>query len=152
MGRPEVPIAELLTRYIPIPEAGCWIWEKGCNKAGYGRLTRQKKPLDAHRFFYENMVGPVPDGMEVCHRCDTPSCVNPAHLFLGTSSQNTQDMLLKGRGPVGEKGSAAKLKLHEVHQIRDLLSVFTQKQVGAMYGIQQSSVSLIKRGINWKGL
>lgn len=85
---------------MPIPETGCHIWMASVCKLGYGRLAdfpvRGKTTL-VHRAAYEHFVGPVPDGMKVCHRCDVPSCVNPDHLFLGTQKDNLQDMFRKRR-------------------------------------------------------
>ena len=80
---------------------GCWLWTGGLTTSGYGILytSKQDKPRRrlAHRLMYEIEHGPIPDGLFVCHRCDNPPCVNPDHLFLGTASDNMQDMLSKGR-------------------------------------------------------
>lgn len=82
--------------------AMCWIWVKAKNRRdayGYGDLKRYKdgKHYLVHRFFYERFNGPIPEGMYVCHRCDTPACYNPAHLFLGTQTDNMRDMSDKKR-------------------------------------------------------
>lgn len=78
---------------------GCWIWP-GWRRGQYGGLFvpggRRQSAL-AHRWSYEQFVGAVPEGMKVCHRCDTPLCVNPDHLFLGTQADNVRDMVQKGR-------------------------------------------------------
>ena len=84
---------------MPIPETGCHIWMGCVCKDGYGRLGAVPKgtPQLPHRKAYEQFVGPIPDGLKVCHRCDVPSCVNPDHLFLGTQKDNLRDMFAKGR-------------------------------------------------------
>src|SRR4249920_2161217 len=76
----------------------CWGWSGYTGGDGYGRITighnRQGK---AHRFSYEIHRGPIPDGMQVLHRCDNPPCTRPDHLFLGTARDNVADMDVKGR-------------------------------------------------------
>lgn len=86
----------LMDNTVKIPFAGCWIWMGSC-KNGYGRASILGKETYAHRYVHERLVGPVPLGMYVLHRCDTRCCINPAHLFIGTHAQNLQDMATKGR-------------------------------------------------------
>lgn len=76
----------------------CLVWQGQVNKGGYGTLTFRGKNYLAHRASYELFTGEIPDGMCVCHKCDNPLCVYTGHLFLGTHSDNMQDMLAKGRG------------------------------------------------------
>jgi hypothetical protein len=76
-------------------------WQGGRDLQGYGQIfvRGQAKPtrLKAHRVSYELHVGPIPDGMCVCHTCDNPPCLNPEHLWLGTNADNTRDKTEKGR-------------------------------------------------------
>lgn len=83
------------SKFVPITECGCWIWLGAAGR--YGNLTVQQRHYDAHRFAWLLYLGSIPEGMRVLHRCDTPLCVNPAHLFLGTAKDNTLDMVRKGR-------------------------------------------------------
>lgn len=78
---------------------GCWEWTASRGIRGYGqfRLPRTRQMSGAHRVAYELSVGPIPEGMFVCHHCDNPSCVRPDHLFVGTNSQNILDAVRKGR-------------------------------------------------------
>ena len=97
-GRVATFAARRLTKYTPVPETGCWLWTGAWDTRGYGKFKVTNSATGkAHRFFYKQMVGPIPDGMLVCHRCDTPSCVNPVHLFLGTAADNAEDKRRKGR-------------------------------------------------------
>lgn len=74
----------------------CWIW-RGFLRKGYGIFSFHQQPYRAHRiaFFLHN--GYITDKLFICHKCDNPQCVNPLHLFEGTSNENTQDMIRKGR-------------------------------------------------------
>jgi hypothetical protein len=78
------------------PDA-CWIWTGWRSSKGYGRSRSVGRWLFAHRVSWELANGPIPSGLLVCHHCDNPPCVNPAHLFVGTNSDNMRDCISKGR-------------------------------------------------------
>lgn len=78
---------------------GCWI-HRGFLLGRYAGFWNGKTNVGAHRFLFEHLNGPIPEGMEVCHRCDVPRCVNPDHLFLGTHDDNMKDAKAKGRFPL----------------------------------------------------
>lgn len=92
---------------IPEPNSGCWLWigtlRSNANGLSYGRLVvnsrtdGSRKSVAAHRYSYETHVGAIPVGMNVLHRCDNPSCVNPEHLHLGTQRENMIDCFARGR-------------------------------------------------------
>ena len=98
----EVP-KHITDNCIPVPESGCWIWVGGWNSTSrYGRYRINGRYVDTHRLFYLMFKGEIPKGMHVCHKCDTPPCCNPDHLFVGTPADNMQDMIKKGRhNPAG---------------------------------------------------
>jgi hypothetical protein len=87
----------------------CWPWTGSVSSSGYGSLTHAGRGIKAHRRAWELTNGAIPPGDGphgtcVCHRCDNPLCCNPAHLFLGTTADNTHDMIAKGRKfrPLGD--------------------------------------------------
>jgi hypothetical protein len=92
-------IAELFSRCMPVPECGCWIWmgRMSSRQGLYGRPGGYAGGY-AHRLSWTLHKGPIPRGLLVLHKCDTPSCVNPDHLFIGTHLDNTRDRVSKGRG------------------------------------------------------
>jgi hypothetical protein len=98
IGRPPAEPIERFWAKVRITP-GCWLWMAAVNDRGYGRFTldRTGKLIPAHRFAWSAENGPIPPGLLVCHSCDNPPCVNPAHLWLGTQSDNMIDCLAKGR-------------------------------------------------------
>jgi hypothetical protein len=81
----------------PEPNTGCHLWMGRVNHAGYGTTRRGGKCVRVHRATWEMVRGLIPEGMHVLHRCDTPSCANVEHLFLGTHAENMADRDRKGR-------------------------------------------------------
>jgi len=135
---------------------GCWLWKGARGSCGYGNIQpwgRNGPTFRAHRFAYELLVGLIPKGLLVLHKCDNPACVNPAHLFLGTQADNLRDMDSKGRRVVvrGERNGHAKLRQEQVEEIRTgyASGTITQKELASQYGIDISTVSLIVRGKRW---
>lgn len=80
----------------------CWVWTAAVSSKGYGRFKLNGKLVSPHRLAWEWANGPIPDGLVVCHECDNPPCVNPAHLKLGTQSQNMLDCVSRGRNYTNE--------------------------------------------------
>ena len=136
------------------PETGCWEWQAGTTIHGYGRIRVASKSRKAHRVSYELHVGPIPNGMHVCHRCDRPCCVNPEHLFLGTPADNMRDRDQKGRcrPPKGEEHYKTKLTASEVALIREAVERLPYGGVSFLarwFGVSQASISDIRRGRTW---
>ena len=98
-------LARFDAQHIPEPNSGCWLWI-GSQRRGYGLIWDAGKQWLAHRVSWVIHSGAIPDGMHVLHKCDTPPCVNPQHLFLGTHAQNMADRDRKGRNkPCRSMGS-----------------------------------------------
>lgn len=151
MAKPHPTLAHTLGRYVPVPEAGCWLWDGGVKPNGYGWVNWRRKVYNVHRFFYEHLVGPIPTGMQINHKCDTPLCVNPDHLFVGTQTDNIRDMMAKKRGLVGDLGPGAVLTEVEVLQIVDIVNakVISLKSIAKAYGISENVISSIRTGFRW---
>lgn len=139
--------------------ASCWLWTGSPAKGGYGHFRMAGKNTSPHRVSYTLAYGSIPEGMFVCHHCDTPLCVNPAHLFLGTPKDNSQDMARKGRGhrgnsnpPRGEAHFAAKLTWPIVRAIRERYAAggITCKTLASEYGVTATNVHAVVRGMLWK--
>ena len=92
---------EIIDRFfskVEMVENGCWLWRPAIETNKYGKFWFNGKMVRVHRFAYETFVGPIAEGLFVCHHCDTPPCTNPEHLFSGTVHDNIADMVNKGRG------------------------------------------------------
>lgn len=143
--------------------SGCWIWRGTITGRGYGSVKYGVKTHSTHRMAYSLINGTIPDGMQVCHKCDIPACINPEHLFLGTASDNQQDSVRKGRKPsiIGEKNPmygvqgeahpSHKLTADEVREMRLLYATgeFTQKELAKRFRTTQINVSVITLRKTW---
>lgn len=129
---------------------GCMEWNGSRDKSGYGTLRVNKVDRKAHRLAYEKANGPIPKGMQVCHKCDNPPCCNPEHLFLGTALDNSKDCVSKNRQAFGQKNANAKLTEHVVVQIRKLYREgFSQQKISDLLGVHQTTVSSVIRQKSW---
>lgn len=118
---------------------------------GYGKIDYEGKQARATRAAYMHFIGPIPDGHFVLHKCDTPLCVRPDHLFTGTQKQNIADMFGKGRqhDRRGEKASHAKLTDSDVRAIKALNGVKGCVAVAREFNISHSVISNIWSGKRW---
>ena len=81
----------------------CWLWTAAKMKGGYGGFKWAGRMWRAHRAAWLLTYGHIPDNLMLCHTCDTPACVNPAHLFLGTAADNARDAAAKGLTLKGDR-------------------------------------------------
>lgn len=134
----------------------CWAWQGWIDQKGYGYFGYRYRMRRAHRISWLLTHGEWPGDLMVLHRCDNPSCVNPAHLFLGTAQDNTDDMIIKGRKRVGyrPKGSEhgnSKLTEIDIPVIRKMLNDgYTMDAVAAHFNVARSTIGRVKSGACWK--
>jgi hypothetical protein len=148
-------------RYTVDSDTGCWNWNHYKKPSGYGTYWNGKKTVNAHKHYYEQANGPVPAGLQLCHKCNNPSCVNPDHMYVGTAKENASDKVKSNRcyRPIGSKNGMSKLTEHDVEIIREMyrrhpsgkkqrtgLSTF----LSSWFGITSSTVSMIKYKKRWK--
>jgi hypothetical protein len=150
-------------RFWPKADVGhsddCWEWQAARDELGYGffRMTSGENMWKAHRAAWVLIHGLIPPGLIVCHHCDNPPCVNPSHLFLGTPQDNVDDRVRKGRSSrlishFGETSPKAKLTAAQVAEIRERYSAggVYQRELGEEFGVDQTQIGRIVRGVRWK--
>ena len=132
--------------------SGCWMWTGAKYRTGYGSFWDGQKSRKAHRFSWALVNGPIPEGKFICHQCDVPLCVNPAHLFLGDCLSNIRDMDSKKRRVVvpslGEKNGSAKLVASQVLFIKG--SSRTARSLADEFGVSDMTILKIRKGYRWK--
>lgn len=156
-GKPAKPLLERFEACLPVrlESQECWIWTGKPDRHGYGRirLPRRGKSMLAHRVAWEaHHAEQIPAGLCVCHQCDTPLCVNPLHLFLGTPLTNNTDRSLKNRSAKGTNHHKAKLYPDQVLFIRRMHANGwrTKAQLSRQFGVADTSIHLIISRRNWK--
>ena len=132
--------------------SGCILWTASKCKDGYGRFSTADKGTRSHRWIIEQHLGvKLSTEQHVLHSCDTPACVNVKHLRVGTNVDNIQDMVDRRRQMFGARNNKAKITYGQAEAIRRRYSLggITQSALGAVYGIDQRTVSMIVRGRYW---
>ena len=145
----------------------CWTWRGVTDRRGYGRFKAAHKRHGAHRWIFFHLNGPLDGGLDVCHRCDNPSCVRPGHLFAGTAADNAKDSAAKGRNimqkdpsksvfnrlrfdQAGEKQNNSKLTEAQVREIIRLRrSGALPKDIAPQFGVSKHYVRKLVSGRRW---
>lgn len=130
----------------PELNTGCWLWAGAQHEQGYGLFSLHRRNVRAHRVSWVLANGPIPDSLVVCHKCDTPACVNPTHLHLGTQGENTRDAVARGlftppRGVGFAKPSLTAAEVLEIVAMRqrgERLRIIAERfgvSAGAVFGV-----------------
>lgn len=157
-----VLVPDVLVRGKP-----CRVFQ-GALRTGYGRMWDGERLGDAHRLAFEVYKGPIPTGKDVCHHCDNPPCIEPAHLWDGTAKENLEDMVAKGRHLAGRERGAEKVrgqpnylvqgerhklaKMTEAGAIAVLASSEPSRVLADRLGVSDSLIRGIRKGTNWAWL
>lgn len=152
---------EIISKWADVKDQdSCWLYSKKSfvhslnSSCTYGLVYKPRgervrgKRVRAHRLAFELAFGEIPEGMFVCHRCDTPLCCNPAHLFLGDAAMNVDDKMRKGRHFVmsGERNGLAKLTdIQSAEVARRAIAGENQRLLASEFGISQPAVSRLKK-------
>lgn len=154
------PLAERFeAKIIREPNSGCWLWAGSLDTGGYGLILAFNggTAKTAHRISWELHRGPIPKGIDVLHKCDTPCCVRPDHLTLGTHAENMADMVRKrrqARGDAlsakvrGERNGHAKLTEDDVRAIR--AATGTNQDIASRFGVKHVVISQIRSRTRWR--
>ena len=137
---------------VSISANGCHLWTSAVGSRGYGIFWLGfggVRSVFAHRYSYARAKGPIPDGLLLMHSCDTPLCVNPAHLSPGTTKANADDASAKGRLATGERNKGGG-KLTTVEALAIRTSPLGCQKLSRLYGVSASTVKLIRSGKLWR--
>jgi hypothetical protein len=138
-----------------------WPWAARADLDSYTRISDGTgRVLGAHRWVWEQVNGPIPDGLEVCHTCDNPGCVRPSHLWLGTHSDNIRDGYAKGRmhgnrknHVSGERHHQAKLTSPQVLEIRRRCDAGeVHLRLAREFGVSHVTIDRIAKRTIWRSL
>jgi hypothetical protein len=144
-----------LLEAVKVDANGCFLLSPHGGARYRSTIIRGRGKVLVHRLSYELFRGPIPSGCEVCHECDIPLCINPAHLFIGTHTDNMRDASAKSRmrSARGEDNKGAKLTESDVLEIRRLIILgLPHVEIAARFNVLPNCVSLIKHGRNWAWL
>lgn len=154
-GSVALPLGERFWRMVDksAGNEGCWLWLGSRNSDGYGRFNLGGHCVGAHRVAYRLAFGCVETARCVCHRCDTPSCVNPTHLFLGSDMDNSRDKVAKRRHRFGERTPGARLTARDVQSIRrEVANGCSMRSVALQFAVTPPTVRAIMLGRTWRSV
>lgn len=127
---------------VRVDANGCWIWTGAKNDKGYGQINFNQKRLYTHRAMFETLKHPL-NGAQVCHKCDTPLCCNPDHMFAGTQKDNMVDKMIK------ERYAGYKLSKDLADEIRGQYPEASLSKLAKKYGVAKNTISCVVNGRTW---
>jgi len=143
-------------RFSIDPAKGCFrVISHKLDRNGYPLATRCYQQIYLHRHIWQECFGPIPEGMCICHHCDSKNCINSEHLFMGTQRDNMRDMMAKGRGNQarGEKSGKAKLTEAIVKEIRKRYKARDRKDgrnaMAREFHVSQSAIGDVLERSRW---
>lgn len=144
--------ARFLEKITRVDGFDCWLWSGVRDTSGYGMIKDGPNHRKSNRIAWELYRGPIPDGLQVLHRCDVRHCVNPDHLFLGTNTTNVIDRTVKGRSnrPLGERHPHAKLDDATVRAIRRAPTRAAAMALSVALNISPHTIDDVRYGRSWK--
>lgn len=156
-SEPPRPLAGTVLSYLAerfwakVDRSGdCWIWQGRRDNLGqYGVFRLDRREVRAHRFSVELSGRSIPEGMVVMHTCDNPPCVNPAHLVVGTRTDNRADCVAKDRQAKGEQNGRAKLTAEQVREIRRLRPTTSGAELARRFGVSRRAIRFAVDGTRW---
>lgn len=142
------PLERFWDKVVKADGDECWGWLASTFPDGYGNFHVDGKNLGAHRFMWAYVLKrELPPGMFICHHCDNPPCVNPAHLFIGTAQDNIDDKVAKGRHGYGLPNT----KLTESQVVFVLSSpLVSARKLASQFSVTRQTINLIRQGKRWK--
>lgn len=153
MARPKdgITFEDRVKEFTILVDYSCHVFVGHTDECGYGRIGNKGKLVRIHRYRWEQHNGPIPNGMCVCHTCDTPACHNIDHLFLGTHKENMEDCARKGRRDNrGSRGPSSKLDEMKVLDIwKRIKSGETCYSIARNYKVTGETILAIKNGHTW---
>lgn len=133
------PVEKRFWKYVVVAPGydDCWEWIGAKRKHGYGQISSGRRVLKAHRVSYEIHFGPIPPGMSVLHSCDTPACVSPHHLSLGTQAENCRQAAERGR-------TTRVLSYPQALLIRQMASAgWAQRPLARKFGVDRRTIGRV---------